>query len=675
VAAVLEFPRWGASPADWAHWDLVLGLGRDLLPVVSNPKATINPTSTLKTLGKTPSRYNAQRQVGGIKDWTSAQSTPAELEAWSKVPDYGICLQTRAVRALDVDVPDPEEAVAIRAFIEARHRLPARVRATSSKFLLLFRCEGTFGKTTIRTAHGIIERLATGNQCVVAGAHIDKDGISRSRYEWDGGLPEEIPTLARHEMEALLFDLEAEFGVAQRSDSSASLRTGKLSDAITNDPVAKWLMDQSKVLRAERDGRLHIECPWKEDHTTEGETSTTYFPANTGGYARGHFECLHAHCQDRKDEEFRDALGYVEPDPFEDLTRAAPSEASPAQTSSPTPAAQGRARFASTPIHELRDRPLADYHIKGVLPRAGLAVIYGEPGSGKSFIAWDMALAVAQGAQWRGKRTKQGRVVYVVAEGREGLPARIRAYEQHFGVDISSIPFRCVERDVPSLMQPSQTVELCKRITEEGGADLVVIDTLSQVMSGGDENSSDMTVVVKHCDAIHRATGATVVLVHHSGKDPSKGARGHSSLKGAVDAEFEVLKAGSERSICATKVKDGPSDVAFGFTLTVVELGKDEDGDPITSCVCTHNDAGKVAKRSEVRGAVEKVVWDIACTTQQLVGGAFELDSLISDAVAQLVHDPLEGKRDTRRQRVLRAVEALQRTKHLAINDGKVLRV
>ena len=97
---------YGATPDDWAHFDLVLGLTADLLPVVSNPGAEISDLSKMKAIGKTPSQYNPQRKVVGLPKWTDRRSTGADVERWAKEPDYGICLQTREIRALDIDIDD-----------------------------------------------------------------------------------------------------------------------------------------------------------------------------------------------------------------------------------------------------------------------------------------------------------------------------------------------------------------------------------------------------------------------------------------------------------------------------------------------------------------------------------------------------------------------------------------
>jgi len=130
--------RYGATQADWDHFTLMyLGLEEDLLPVVCKPGATISPRSSIKAPGKVPSQYNGNGELVGIPDWTRHRATAGDIGRWQGNGDYGICVQTRRVRALDVDVTDPELAARVAAFIEARYPgLPRRQRPNSSKFLL-----------------------------------------------------------------------------------------------------------------------------------------------------------------------------------------------------------------------------------------------------------------------------------------------------------------------------------------------------------------------------------------------------------------------------------------------------------------------------------------------------------------------------------------------------------
>ena len=178
--------RWGATPEEWHHFSKTLGLTTELLPVVSNPNAVISPRSSITTLGKTPSLYNRERQVIGMPGWPDHITTEEEIARWSTEPDYGICVNTRLIRAIDVDVTDPQIAESILALYQSMMPGPLamRRRSNSSKFLIPLKVPGVFGKRTIKTPDGIIEFLANGQQFVACGTH--PSGV---RYEWVGGLP------------------------------------------------------------------------------------------------------------------------------------------------------------------------------------------------------------------------------------------------------------------------------------------------------------------------------------------------------------------------------------------------------------------------------------------------------------------------------------------------------
>lgn len=154
----------GALPGEWQQAVATFG-ARDLLPVVSNPDAAISEFSKVKEPCKTPSDYNRNGKMRGLPNWTEKHSTQCEVTAWSKVPDYGIALQTRTFRAIDVDVNDFDEAVDIEAYLAAflGYQPNARRRPNSSKFLILVHLSGDHTKRRFKTrAGGVIEFLATG---------------------------------------------------------------------------------------------------------------------------------------------------------------------------------------------------------------------------------------------------------------------------------------------------------------------------------------------------------------------------------------------------------------------------------------------------------------------------------------------------------------------------------
>jgi len=224
---------------------------------------------------------------------------------------------------------------------------------------------------------------------------------------------------------------------------------------------------------------------------------------------------------------------------------------------------------------------------KHVIPAAELVVLFGSSTAGKTFMAIDLAMAIALGHDWRDQYiVKQGAVVYVAAEGASGVQDRLRAYCEHHQLDMTRVPLRVV-RVAPNLLLRAEALELAKAIGP--GIAMIVLDTFAQTMPGGNENSAeDVGLALAHCKGLRRATGAVVLLVHHSGKDESKGARGWSGLRAAADAELEVISDGERRLMRITKQKDGRDDLEFGFSLLSVGLELDEDGDMVESCVIDH---------------------------------------------------------------------------------------
>jgi hypothetical protein len=327
-----------------------------------------------------------------------------------------------------------------------------------------------------------------------------------------------------------------------------------------------------------------------------------------------------------------------------------------------TPDAEPKAlRFQFEPVHAFASTTAAPWIVKGVLPQAGLAVVYGASGSGKSFAVLDMVLAIARGAEWRGRKVRQGRVAYIAAEGADGFRKRVAAYAQHQGVDLSTVPM-AVLNGAPNLLEVKDAADLVVGVQAWGGAEVIVVDTLAQSMPGGNENAGeDMGKALGHCRRIHEKTGALVILIHHSGKDQAKGARGWSGLRAAADAEIEVLRdeASGQRSLRLSKNKDGEDGLQWGFELQIVQLGVDEDLDPITSCVVAEAEL-KVGMPAKKLGPVESVVHAVAMEMAEFQSAGIELEAVIKESIKRLA-EPENGKRDTRKQHVKRALESLTR--------------
>ena len=645
--------RYGASPEEWAYFSQILGLTEDLLPVVSNPNAKISPNSKMKALGKTPSYYR-QHGVVGIPSWTDQHPNQTTIDTWSKEPDYGICLQTRNVRALDIDVPEARAAALIRACLPA---LPARVRADTAKCLLAFRLDGAFSKRVIKTEHGIIEFLADGQQFIACGTH-----PSGAHYEWEGGLPQDFPDITPEAFESLWSTLEREFGV-ESSTSKPSTKKQVLLEAHRADPVARWLIENDHVRSQERDGRLHVTCPWSDEHTADSsESSTTYFPAHTGGYENGNFKCLHAHCEHRNVHDLRSHLGLDAHD-FDDIS---------SETPPPTDAPR---RFEVVPAHLFAHGKPPEWLVHGVIPQAEMGVIYGESGSGKTFAALDLVGAIARGAPWRGRHVRQGAVVYVCAEGAGGFRNRLKAYARHHEIELDALPIGVVG-DAPNMMAKEDVKALLASIKAFASPAVIVLDTLAQTTAGANENSGeDMGRALAHAKALHKHTGALVLWVHHSGKDASRGARGWSGIKGALDVEIEVLRSENDRVLTITKMKDGDDGAEFGFKLHRLVLAMDEHGEEVSSCVVEHNERSVRDVRratAEPKGANAVLVLKVARDLADLTDGGMSLTSLLSAVVNEMVFDEGEGRRDRRRELAVKAITSLQATGKLRVEQGKI---
>ena len=214
-----------------------------------------------------------------------------------------------------------------------------------------------------------------------------------------------------------------------------------------------------------------------------------------------------------------------------------------------------------------------------------MVVTYGESESGKTHVVLSQAFAIAAGQPWAGSDTRKGLVVYVAAEGGRGIKKRVVAWREK--LQQPDIPFALVPCPIDLWSTPGDTKPLIKLIRaaeEECGckAAMVVIDTLSRALAGGNENASeDMGAIVMHCDQIREATKATVHLVHHTGKSKASGARGHSSLRAATDTEIEISKG----SIKATKQRDMDHPKPLRFELETIKLGVDNRGKKITTAL------------------------------------------------------------------------------------------
>ena len=262
--------------------------------------------------------------------------------------------------------------------------------------------------------------------------------------------------------------------------------------------------------------------------------------------------------------------------------------------------------------------PGPEWLVKGLLTASGLSAVWGDPGCGKSFLVLRIALAIAAGERWHGLDCSKGAVAYVAAEGGRGFKKRLLAHRKRFGV--TGLPFALIPTAVDLCSPDHETGALIgelQRFAQQTPEplQLVVIDTLSRSMGGGNENGpEDMGALISNADAIRQATGAHVLFVHHGGKDRDKKLRGHTSLYGALDTAIEVRTSelSGIRTAKVVKQKDGEDGAEFRFSLMVEAVAHTEDGE-VTSCIAMPVEADTVAEepRSKRLTGVNAIALDV----------------------------------------------------------------
>ena len=239
------------------------------------------------------------------------------------------------------------------------------------------------------------------------------------------------------------------------------------------------------------------------------------------------------------------------------------------------------------PWDSIEDEPV-EWLIQDVLPKKAFAALYGPPGSYKSFVALDIAEAVATGRTWMGREVQAvGAVLYICGEGFGGIGARIKACKLHHATQANAEIY--VIRAAINMRSSAEDFDLLvasiKDLMDRTGVqfELVQIDTLARAFGGGNENNSeDMGAFIHNAGRIQRMLNCAMMVLHHSGKDATKGLRGHSSLLGAVDTQLELLKVDATPNpsspiagsgiLTISKQKDGQDGMRIGFEMVKVEI-------------------------------------------------------------------------------------------------------
>jgi len=224
-------------------------------------------------------------------------------------------------------------------------------------------------------------------------------------------------------------------------------------------------------------------------------------------------------------------------------------------------------------LTDLWEQPRVEWLADGFIQTATTTALSGAPGTGKSFVALDLACSVATGTKFLDRyATKQGRVLYLIGEGIAGIPARMKAWTTARGHRVPPTNFDAVNGGV-SLSNPAHVDQLVDRV-RGGGYSLVIVDTWAQL--SGLESENDAAATSAALSALVRirlaAPGCSVLIVHHVGKDESRGSRGSSAFLGNIDVSW-ILRSGDTFSLSSAvehggKMKDGSAQPITGLTLT-----------------------------------------------------------------------------------------------------------
>lgn len=223
-------------------------------------------------------------------------------------------------------------------------------------------------------------------------------------------------------------------------------------------------------------------------------------------------------------------------------------------------------------VRELIAMPPPTWLIHGLLPTNGLAGMYGQPGSGKSFVAIDWAMCVAAGLPWQGRAVEKGTVLYVSAEGGSGIGKRMNAWVLEHGVKDSDVDLMGLIESIPINADSEQMEQLCTRIVEEVGRfpDFIVIDTLARCFDGDENLQEDMGRFIAGVDLLRVQFGAAVLVVHHTRLGAER-ERGSTAFRGAADTMIKVEKEKKSPyvDISCDKQKDAEEFDPIGLELVI----------------------------------------------------------------------------------------------------------
>jgi CRP-like cAMP-binding protein len=298
--------------------------------------------------------------------------------------------------------------------------------------------------------------------------------------------------------------------------------------------------------------------------------------------------------------------------------------------------------------------------VKHLITADGITFIAGQPNAGKSAIAVNLAVCIAKGLKFAGKKTGTPKgVIYIAAEASGSIMDRFKAIKDAMFITDKQLPI-CVLPFVPDLATAKDRkvfIDGLKLVMDEMAlthnvpVGAIIIDTMARAFSMDDENSAaEMGRLIKAVDEMGSTLDCARILIHHMGKDVRAGMRGSTALKGAADDELNVIVSPDDRysvTLEHEKSRNYPLQKDLAFTLRSITIGVDEDGDELTTVTASFE--GEVAPKApnqktakETDIAVLRALFDEPTSTQRQLADDAEVSvSTVSSSLARLKKDGL----------------------------------
>ena len=243
------------------------------------------------------------------------------------------------------------------------------------------------------------------------------------------------------------------------------------------------------------------------------------------------------------------------------------------------------------------------YLVHQILPAIGLIVVYGAPKCGKTFWLFDILLHIALGWAYRGRKTRQGSIVYCLFEGQTGFAARKEAFQQRYlPEDAEAPPFILMPARIELVKEHANLVRSIREMMGTALPSVIALDTLNRSFTGSESSDTDMTNFIRACDALREAFNCAVVLIHHCGLQAGR-PRGHTALLGSADAQIAVTRDAAQNIIATVEyMKDGEVGAEIVSRLEQVDLiPNDDEETAATSCVIVPVDGPATASTAKTR--------------------------------------------------------------------------